>query len=681
MNLTEYGFYGWKQDVVVSSNATMYPDTISGTKYGRAPADIILVLDASGSMFFQPYDAGQGQDQNVLEKTLSGSIPPSPGWQTVGTIDYGEIPTQFVAILTSSQNLGFQMMNGSSSTNERLLVSYINATGTYIKTIPVSADSYVRSNFQYSNRNFGTAQTLEVSGYRNDMYRTWLKFDISSIPSGDTIVSAQLSLYISDNYNGRSYLLQHSTTTSWGETTITWNNQPTSFSQSHSANAPSGGAQGYISWDVTTDMQQDYAAKKQYISWAVRDSSENSFRRSYIIMPSKEGPQGIPGFNLLQSQSSNGQKLIYSTSDGSALPGSVEGSDFGKTNMFFYGKNGKWMIQLQNTGQSNASYNIVVQARKLDCVRNAATNFLRLLKPNLDRLAIVEYGERTGSTYYYAAQISKASNGSPFYTLNVSSDFQAALNDISWRNPDIDKIGYGFENYGTPGQGNYWWGGYTPLGAGLEVGNRLFNGTLGARNGSQRLLILITDGKENVKPNPPVPAPPGGPGIFYNPTKGVPSTYYSIASNLTGDAVKASGVTTYTIGFGKDADNYSLTQLAQLGHGQYYYASNGSQLSSIFGTIAYSLKDTFQFHFSLTQEFDIGINTLSNSSITVYFWDATTQQRHQVVPSKFGYQGGGNFMVTTVYTGSKDPDAIDIIVKDPRGIIVRLRLDLQYWGS
>lgn len=625
-------------------------------------------------MFFQPYNAGSGQDQNDLTMQLTGSISQSSSWQMVGTLNLGEIPTQFVAILTWSggQNIGFELTNGSY--NEQLVITYSNATGAYTLALPAIADAYVRSRNPINN--YGSAQNLKVQGYQGDLYRTWLKFDISSIPSNVAITSAQLNLYVSTNYQARSYVLQHSNTVSWTENGITWNNQPTSFSSSRSANAPTG---GWMSWDVTPDVQQDYATQT-LSSWAIKDSSENSFTRRYIVIYSRES-QGIQGYNILTSSGSVGKKLVYSTSDGSSLPGSIQGNDFGSTNMWKYGKNGKWMIQLQNLGPGSASYNIVVQTRKIDCVRNAATTFLQLLNPNLDRLAIVQFGERSGAYYYYTAQISKGNDGSPFYDLNDTRDFQAALNDIDWRNPQNDLLGYGFENYGSPGQGNYWYGGYTPLGAGLEVGNRLFNGTLGARSNSQRILVIITDGKENVKPSSPVPAPPGGPGTYYNPTPYVANSYYSIASNLTGDAYAASRVTTYTIGFGKDADSYSLTQLAQEGHGTYYYAANGTQLAQILASLAFSLNDKFTFHFSLEQEYQIGINTLSNSSLTIYFWDKTTQQRHRVSPSQFGYQGGGNFMVTVSYAGSRNPDAIDMIVCDPRGIIVRLRLDLKYWGS
>lgn len=670
INLTEYGFYGWMQDVTIAANATMYPDSMT-SESDREPADIVLVLDSSGSMFFQPYNAGPNDDQNDYTLQLTGSIAPSLGWQTVGAINLGEIPTQFVATLTWSggQNLAFQMANGSL--NEQLVISYRNATGDYTLALQASADAYVRS--RYPSYNYGTRQNLQVCGYVGDLYRTWVKFVLSTIPAGITITSAQLNLYITSNYQARSYVLQHSDTDSWGETAITWNNQPTSFSSSSTKNAP---ARGWISWDVTSDVLQDYDAHRESTSWSIKDSREDSNTRRYIVMNSRESV-GIPGFNILTSTGSIGQKFVYSTSDGSSLPGSIQGNDFGSANMWKYGKNGKWMIQLQNPGPANVSYTVLVQTRKLDQVRNAATTFLRLLNPKLDRLAIVQFGHRSGERYYYAARISEGSDNSPFYDLDNQGDIQAALDDISWRTPQTYPIGYGFESYGL----GYWWGGTTPLGAGLEVANRLFNDTKGARTDSRRMVIVITDGKENVRPDPPVSVPPGGPGTFYNPTPGVPSSYYSISSDLPGDAYKASNVTTITIGFGKDADGYALNELAKLGKGQYYFAANGTQLAQILASLAYNLKDEYSFRFSLKQEYKIGINYLSNSSLSVFFWDKVTKQRHKVTPSQFNYQGGGNFMVTVSNTGSQSPDAIDIVVKDPRGIIVRLRLDLKYWGS
>jgi len=386
-----------------------------------------------------------------------------------------------------------------------------------------------------------------------------------------------------------------------------------------------------------------------------------------------------------------------------------------------HGKNGKWLLQLKSaSGQSGPiPYNIKIYARKLDMVRNAATTFLRLLNRDLDRVAIVQYGP--GSKvwvndhweYRYTSNIisnvdqSKLPYDIPnksFYVLSNPDDFQSALDDINWRTPlnkydigggggggtgppwgvgeapidpskDWAVTGYGFLRYLhslNPPKSymySYWAGTGTPLGSAIETAAKIFNGTYynnpwsKARDGSQRIMIIISDGKERVRR---APQP-----LNYTPTPGVFNSYYSLANNLTGDAWADSQVITYTIGYGEDVDEYLLQQLAMLGHGQYFRATNGSQLVQIISQLAYQLNDRLSFSFTLTQENGHAINFLQGSSIDIYVMDSEGYW-HKAEPSQFYYQGGGNFVVTLSLAGWQSPQAIKVIITDPRGIIVRL---------
>jgi len=46
------------------------------------------------------------------------------------------------------------------------------------------------------------------------------------------------------------------------------------------------------------------------------------------------------------------------------------------------------------------------------------------------------------------------------------------------------------------------------------------------------------------------------------------------------------GIVVYTIGYGLDADTYTLKYIASISHGKYFYASTGSDLVNVFSTIA-----------------------------------------------------------------------------------------------
>jgi acid phosphatase type 7 len=87
-------------------------------------------------------------------------------------------------------------------------------------TIPANADAYTFRNSP--TQAFGSASTLLVDA--SPAARTYLKFPVSGIGT-KTILSAKLRLYAVDpsNAGGR---LHRVSSTSWGESTITWSNAP-----------------------------------------------------------------------------------------------------------------------------------------------------------------------------------------------------------------------------------------------------------------------------------------------------------------------------------------------------------------------------------------------------------------------------------------------------------------------
>jgi beta-glucanase (GH16 family) len=88
-------------------------------------------------------------------------------------------------------------------------------------------DSYVR-NGTYANTNYGTATGLLVKSDATSYNRkAYVKFDVSSF-AGTRISSAVLKLYASqiNTSPSRTISVYATTTTSWAENSITWNNAP-----------------------------------------------------------------------------------------------------------------------------------------------------------------------------------------------------------------------------------------------------------------------------------------------------------------------------------------------------------------------------------------------------------------------------------------------------------------------
>jgi hypothetical protein len=133
---------------------------------------------------------------------------------------------------------------------------------------PSAADNYLR---QDAATNYGGAQLVEVQSrdtHRNR--RTILKFDMSTIPPGATVISATLSLYYYDILGtvptNRPYWVYRITQTAWTELGSTWNTYDGTnswsspggggdYATTDAASATVPGSYGWMNWPVTAQVQ------------------------------------------------------------------------------------------------------------------------------------------------------------------------------------------------------------------------------------------------------------------------------------------------------------------------------------------------------------------------------------------------------------------------------------------
>jgi len=115
--------------------------------------------------------------------------------------------------------------------------------------------------------NFGSSNYMIVGEWDGDspygICRAYLMFDLSSIPAGQTIVSAALHLTVQTLYDptvqtGAHFLSDDS----WDEYTITWDSPPGPFNAV--ATDTISLAVGDNSWNVTTDISSEYAGDQVY---------------------------------------------------------------------------------------------------------------------------------------------------------------------------------------------------------------------------------------------------------------------------------------------------------------------------------------------------------------------------------------------------------------------------------
>jgi hypothetical protein len=152
------------------------------------------------------------------------------------------------------------------------------------------ADAYV---YQESpTENYGSDSDLHV-GYNWDLpgYDVWarsfIRFDLSSLPSGAAVEDAALLVYSGDDVIPTISVTQ--VLAEWVEMEINWDNQPTTLWPQVLAPAVVAGSSGDYSWDVTSLVQD----------W-VDGASDNDG----LVLIGKEGTEPSDWYTLSSRESS-----------------------------------------------------------------------------------------------------------------------------------------------------------------------------------------------------------------------------------------------------------------------------------------------------------------------------------------------------------------------------------------
>ncbi|MEM3506787.1 MAG: hypothetical protein QXT31_03950 [Candidatus Bathyarchaeia archaeon] len=181
---------------------------------------------------------------------------------------------------------------------------------------PPTADTYINSYPDYVNYNYGGATYLEVYGYQPIspppyVHRALLKFDMSSvIPSGSTINSATLSLYIyatGGDVVDKTVFCYRITSTDWVEGTATgaiqsgsvcwnyrqyntlaWSSAGGDYTTTDGASATCPSAGNWISWTVTAQVQYAVNYVGRVAHFLIRLSTENPGNGRWFQAYSKE---------------------------------------------------------------------------------------------------------------------------------------------------------------------------------------------------------------------------------------------------------------------------------------------------------------------------------------------------------------------------------------------------------
>ena len=134
--------------------------------------------------------------------------------------------------------------------------------------------------FGYTANNYGSSNNIFLqsssAGFKDE--RAWMQFNLAGqLPPGAVITSAKLRLFCfkADTANNLATSLHGSDTDTWGETTLTWNTQPTLGAALSSATLIKGEEGVWIEWDATAFVQGQMSGD-QAASLMVKPTTEGA---------------------------------------------------------------------------------------------------------------------------------------------------------------------------------------------------------------------------------------------------------------------------------------------------------------------------------------------------------------------------------------------------------------------
>jgi hypothetical protein len=163
--------------------------------------------------------------------------------------------------------------------------------------INVKEDVQVRS--ALPDRNFGTATELYAGSYGAQVYRSFLKFDLSALPGDKEVKKAVLRVWHRFSGATKPDISVHAAGDGWSELQITWNNAPDMDDEACDTVTLSEGYTEY-EWDVTEavvgEVGSDGVATlvlteaAQADAWArLFGKEEDPARAAYLLIDGDEG--------------------------------------------------------------------------------------------------------------------------------------------------------------------------------------------------------------------------------------------------------------------------------------------------------------------------------------------------------------------------------------------------------
>ncbi len=116
-----------------------------------------------------------------------------------------------------------------------------------------------------------------IGNSASNIVRTYIEFDLSSIPANARVFDADLKFYQFNTLGTDNFTVGlHKITSTWDESTITWNLQPTSSTSAEVTNNITAGATTWESWDIVALVQGWLDGTITNYGMMLKDTDESS---------------------------------------------------------------------------------------------------------------------------------------------------------------------------------------------------------------------------------------------------------------------------------------------------------------------------------------------------------------------------------------------------------------------
>ena len=172
----------------------------------------------------------------------------------------------------------------------------------------------------FTDNNFENSEKLHTKykdiyilfvGWRLDQKRSYLKFDLPSISPGKEITSATLHMYRSCGDPSAMVNVYDVGSDSWSESTVTWNNKPTSSELIDTQDVGLSGDDWYT-WDIKNAVINEYSNGDKELNLEVRldqnevgkhqdffsseENDQSAYRGPFIQITMQDASQPVGGF-------------------------------------------------------------------------------------------------------------------------------------------------------------------------------------------------------------------------------------------------------------------------------------------------------------------------------------------------------------------------------------------------